>query len=116
MVPFESADVLIPKGKKVLMDVNIVKVGVLTIEGTLILASPSGHYELTADTIIINQGAFLVGEGQTIGYFYGASYSTYKIKLSGKKTVNGISRAIICNSCNLGLAGQTITPVDIRWA
>lgn len=91
------------------MDVPRLELGVLTIAGTLIIDSPAAPVNLTANTIIINNGSFIVGSPDVQSVPLGFPIT---ILLTGKRVDGKATKAIVCNSCNLLIHGN---PHQFRW-
>lgn len=102
-------DVLIPAGKRVVMDVLNLEIGVLTIEGTFIIDLPTAAMNLTANTIVVNKGMFIVGSTDVTTTPLAFPIT---ILLTGTKIEGKTTKAIVCNSCGLYLHGN---PRPSRW-
>lgn len=75
------------------------------MEGTLIIDELSADLLFKAKSITINRGTLIVGH-QNVELAPLTRKIT--IKLTGTRQTNQITKAIVCNSCNLQLYGNVV--------
>jgi len=100
-----SQPVSISAGRTILVDVDNLNMGDITINGTLIIDELPTDLEFKAKTITVNYGNLIIGHP-----FVADTPQSKKItvKLTGTRQSMQPSKAIICNSCNLLVYGNVV--------
>lgn len=105
VVPTTNSNVFIPLGKRVFVNVMNLTLGVVTIEGTLIIDEPTAALTFSLDTMFINRGSFIVSSPAVS---FTPLEFPINVHLIGKRMATRNSKAIICNSCNLLIYGNPV--------